>query len=187
MHEAFNAATMVPGVVAAVVRLRRSPVPTRIGRLAIGSFVPMCLASMLYHAVDRRRHRALKARLLRLDYAAQQVCAVAHTLAAYPSQSARAATACALAAATSALVKGDKGETRVLFLQTLVVWIGVGLRADRRWLLAFAMRVYGAAGSARERRGGPGAVLPMARWAHGAFHLLVVWACSVMWTRDPFL
>ena len=175
---------MVPGVVVAVWRLscvcKRA---SRAGVAAVASFVPMCLASIAYHAADCRKRR-LKARLLRLDYLAQQACAVAHTLAVYPSRTARTvatAAACGLAASTWPMDTGRLGRG-IIATQALVIAIAMRFRVDGWWLAALAARAASASDVLDFERT---KVVRIGAWAHGLFHLFVVKACADVWSSGP--
>jgi len=198
--EIVNAATMVPGIILAVVRLRAVLAKRTTGlratldrtqrplAVAVASFVPLCAVSILHHLVDGAAQPGLKARSLRADYTMQQISAVMHAVATHTAsvhkRRAAVAAVVVLSGATWVFdVANNKGQTAVLALQTTIVGIACAFRVSRWWVAALAARVGSSyattLGRGTDTRGG-GSHVPL-RLLHGAFHILVIAAFSDLW------
>ena len=178
--EVVNAATMVPGIVVAAMRLRsmlakrrrrpaddRPPtasekekedlVPSKTIAVAVASFVPLCVVSIAHHLVDGSAHPRSKRRSLRADYTMQQLCAMMHALAAHRDTPRRRGIAVAAVAALSSAtwmfdVTDNVGQASVLALQSAIVGVACSFRVSRWWVAALATRLGSAWAAARGRR-----------------------------------
>ena len=97
--------------------------------VAVASFAPVCVASILHHAFPRHRG------LLRLDYSCQRASAILHAHAEHE----RAAVVGILA--IWALTAHVSNENALVVIQSIVVGLGTKFTVDKLWLSCLCCRL----------------------------------------------